>query len=137
LSLVGYVVLPASASGYEPVTSAISPDGTRVYVLTYAIADYIDGPPAFKPRVYVFDSSTAVTSPPQSLPVVGYFEFNDYPSCRVFGCFSVRGNITADGGALLFVGNRNFVVVPTTATLTPVSSAPPGGLQTIPWKPSR
>ncbi len=141
LDTVGDVVLPASGSDYDPITAAISPDGTRVYVLTYERSDYNNFTPSHVPRVYVFDSSTPVTAP-QTLPVLGYFEFDDYPTCMHSSCSSpTLANITPDGGALLIVSNRNFVVVPTDTAL--VSATAPGGTQkmqrpssmkTVPWK---
>lgn len=144
LRKVGDIVLPQSASDYDPLTSAISPDGTLVYVLTYERSDYNNPTPSHRPRVYVFDSSAGTSG---TLAVLGYFEFDDYPSCMMSSCSSPTfANITPDGGALLFVGNRNFVVVPTDTPL--VSATAPGGMQkarresslkTVPWKvtPSR
>lgn len=127
LNIVGDIALPASASDYDPLTAAISPDGARVYVMTYRRDDYDNPTPAFSPRVYVFDSSTPVAAP-QTLPVEGYFEFDDYPSCMRSACYNQTfANITPDGGALLFGGNRNIVVVPTD---TPVTAArAPGGIR--------
>jgi hypothetical protein len=137
----GDIVLPPSASAYDPLVAVISPDGTRVYVLTYEQSDFNNPTPAHDPRIYVFDSSSPVTAP-QTLPALGYFEFDDYPGCLMQGCSSsVYGNITPDGGALLFAGNRNFVVVPTDAGLTAAATAPgthkPQGastLRTVRWR---
>jgi hypothetical protein len=137
----GDIVLPPSASAYDPLIAAISPDGTRVYLLTYERTDYNNPTPAHDPRVYVFDSSAPVTAP-QTLPVLGYFEFDDYPGCMRSDCFSFTyANITPDGGALLFVGNRNLVVVPTDAGLTAAATAPgnqktrgASTLRTVRWR---
>jgi hypothetical protein len=137
----GDMALPPSASAYDPLVAVISPDGTRVYVLTYEQSDFDNPAPAHDPRVYVFDSSSPATAP-QTLPVLGYFEFDDYPGCLMQGCSSsVYGTITPDGGALLFVGNRNLVVVPTDAGLTAAATAPgnnepraAAALRTVRWR---
>jgi hypothetical protein len=137
----GDIVLPPSASAYDPLIAAISPDGTRVYLLTYERTDYNNPTPTHDPRVYVFDSSAPVSAP-QTLPVLGYFEFDDYPGCMRSDCFSATyANITPDGGALLFVGNRNLVVVPTDAGLTAAVTAPgnqktrgASTLRTVRWR---
>lgn len=141
LGTVGDIVLPPSASDYDPLTSAISPDGTKVYVMVYERSDYNSPAPFHLPRVYVFDSSISVA--PQALPVLGYFEFDDYPGCMNSLCFSPTfATITPDGGAMLIVGNRNFVVLPTNTPLTAAATAPgatqkmqrPSSLKTVPWK---
>ena len=137
----GDIVLPPSASAYDPLIAAISPDGTRVYLLTYERTDYNNPTPTHAPRVYVFDSSSPVAAP-QALPVLGYFEFEDYPGCMMSQCFSSTfANITPDGGALLFVGNRNLVVVPTDTGLTAAAMAPgnqkaqgASTLRTVRWR---
>lgn len=140
LATVGDIVLPPSASAYDPYMAAISPDGTRVYLLTYLRSDYNLPAPTVDPRVYVFDSSTPVSAP-QTLPVLGYFEIDDYPGCLRSDCYSPTfANVTPDGGAVLFVGNRNFVVVPTDSGLTAAATVPgnhkTGGstLRTVPWR---
>jgi hypothetical protein len=141
LNGVGDVVLPASASAYDPLTAAISPDGTKVYVLTYERSDYYKPVPSHRPRVYVFDSTNVVNAP-QTLPALGYFELDRYPNCMLMGCYSETfASVTPDGGALLIVGNRAFVVAPTDTPL--ILTAGPGGaqksspapeLRTVPWK---
>jgi hypothetical protein len=144
LNDVGDIVLPASANDYDPLTAAISPDGTKVYVITYERSDYYNPSPSHLPRVYVFDSTNVVNAP-QTLPVLGYFELDRYPNCMLMGCYSQTfASITPDGGALLIVGNRAFLVVPTNTPL--ITSAGPDGaqksspapaLRTVPWKLER
>jgi hypothetical protein len=141
LNVVGDIVLPASASDYDPLTAVISPDGTKVYLLTYERSDYYNPSPAHLPRVYVFDSTNVVNAP-QTLPVLGYFELDRYPNCMLTNCYSQTfASITPDGGALLIVGNRAFLVVPTNTPL--ISTTAPAGaqklspapaLRTVPWK---
>lgn len=134
LNLVGDIALPSSASDYSRLVAVISPDGANVYVLVYRESDFNNPAPAYNPRIYVFDSSTPVTAP-QTLPVEGYFEFDDYPSCMMSGCYSqTLANITPDGGALIFAGNRNFVVVPTnTATLSAAGAGSGRSINTVRW----
>jgi len=135
LNLVGDIALPSSASGYYPVIAVISPDGAKVYVLLHNESDYNNPAPAYGPRIYVFDSSTPVTAP-QTLPVEGYFEFDDYPGCMRSACSSgTLANITPDGGALIFAGNRNFVVVPTDTPMIPEAGARSAGgsINTVRW----
>lgn len=135
LNPVGDIELPASASGYSRLIAVISPDGAKVYVLVYRESDYNNPAPAYNPRIYVFDSSTPVTAP-QTLPVEGYFEFDDYPGCMMSSCYSqTLANITPDGGALIFAGNRNFVVVPTDMPMLSAAEARGAGrsINTVRW----
>lgn len=133
LNLVGDIALPASASDYAPLIAAISPDGAKVYVLMYRESDYNNPVPAYNPRIYVFDSSTPVTAP-QTLPVEGYFEFDDYPGCMSSSCYSqTLVNITPDGGALIFAGNRNFVVVPTNTPVLLAARHAGRSINTVRW----
>jgi hypothetical protein len=61
--------------------------------------------------------------------VLGYFEINDYPTCRVFpDCNHPQMSISLDGKTLFLGGDQNFVVAPIPAegVLSPLS-APGGG----------
>lgn len=133
-NLVGNIQLPPAADAdFEAEKAVLSADGNRVYLMTFAKADIGLPVPTHKPRVYVFDSSTRVTTAPNQLPVLGYIEFDDYPS---FGVFFMHA--TLDGGALLFVGKTNFIVLPIPTVLTPASVSPPGSgtqIRTVPWRP--
>ncbi len=78
-----------------------------------------------KPRVYVFDSSTATASA-TGFPVLGYFELDDYPG----GCFNVSlcwlGHASAlspDDSTLFIAGGRHTLVVPIPSTLTPATAS--------------
>ncbi|WP_153067212.1 hypothetical protein [Steroidobacter cummioxidans] len=133
LNLVGDIVLPSSSSDYSPLIAAISPDGAKVYVLLIRESDYNNSAPAYNPRIYVFDSSTPVTAP-QTLPLEGYFEFDDYPGCMMSSCYSqTLANITPDGGALIFAGNRNFVVVPTNTPMLSAARNAGSSINTVRW----
>jgi hypothetical protein len=133
-NLVGNIQLPPAANAdFEAEKAVLSADGNRVYLMTFARADIGLPAPTHKPRVYVFDSSTPVTTAGNLLPALGYIDFDDYPS---FGVFYMHA--TLDGGALLLVGKTNFIVLPIPAVLTPASVSPPGSgtrIQTVPWRP--
>ncbi len=113
--------------GWSAVHSIVSPDGRRVYVL--ALADNVpaEGPTTLLPRIYVYDSSTSdpVTS---QLPVVGMFELQHFPSCRVYDyvlCPLTRPRMTMapDGQTLFLAGNQHLVVAPVPAELRTAGSA--------------
>ncbi|MBA4178506.1 MAG: hypothetical protein C0505_18395, partial [Leptothrix sp. (in: Bacteria)] len=123
--LVGRVTLPATPSRVR-MGSVLSPDGRRAYVLVYEEAAFGSAPTSLRPKVLVYDSSTAdpVTS---NLPLVGEIELADYPSCRAFNggadCVTaVRSTISPDGSTLFFVGDRNLVVVPVPSALRAAGS---------------
>ena len=114
-------------TGWTAIHSTISPDGRRVYVL--ALADNVpaEGPTTLLPRIYVYDSSTSdpVTS---QLPVVGMFELQHFPSCRVYDyvlCPLTRPRMTMapDGQTLFLAGNQHLVVAPVPAELRTAGSA--------------
>jgi hypothetical protein len=125
---IGQVVIP----DYEPgitavrVASVISPDGTRAYVLTYRDNEISFPPPTpARPRVWVIDTSTDVGANP--LPLLGYFELPDYPSClgntQACGLF-IPAAISMDGKTLFFAGSERLIVmpVPDEGTLTLASA---------------
>jgi hypothetical protein len=127
---IGKIVFPGSAATqWIKLESEMSPDGTRTYVIAYAATEFgSTTAPIAKPRIFVIDSSTR--NPTQvELPVLGYFEINDYPTCRVFpDCNHPQMSISLDGKTLFLGGDQNFVVAPIPAegVLSPLS-APGGG----------
>lgn len=114
-SLVGKLVPPDYGSPGDYATSiaaAISPDGTRAYVLTYGYFDHAQAVQR-NPRVHVFDTTAAVGD--AALPVLGYFEIADYPSCynAPLGCdITPPTAISMDGKTLYFGGSDRLVVTP-------------------------
>ena len=141
--LIGNVQLPASHFGWFGVAALVSPEGSRTYVLAYNDSEIHDNPPAVpgvKPRVYVFDSSTRQDSQSQ-LPLLGYFEIDDYPTCRAaHDCnYRPRYAMSPDGRTLFFAGSERFVVVPVPAENTLMSGSAVtvsgrGGLATKAWR---
>ena len=119
-NLVGTLASPDP--DYFGQRHAVSPDGSRVYMLAY---HFRFANTSVKPRVYVFDSSTPV-APDTKLPVLGYFDIDDYPTCHngnIFTCKMYAISTTSpDGKTLFFLGNEKLVVAPIPA-LTPVAPA--------------
>lgn len=109
-TLIGELALPDSSwIGRTPV---LSPDGSRVYIMAYQSAGGSDA--SIKPRVFVFDSSTRMVLATR-LPLLGYFELADYPTCRSFSydCDTrALGAISPDGKTLFFLGDSKLVVAP-------------------------
>ncbi|MRW91310.1 hypothetical protein GJ699_15055 [Duganella sp. FT80W] len=108
---IGNVKIPDSA--YFGRTPVFSPDGQRLYVMAYDSYN-LNGGTTSKPRVYVFDSSTRMVTS-TDLPVLGYFELADYPTCNTsdYGCDTrALGTISPDGKTLFFVGDTRLVVAP-------------------------
>jgi hypothetical protein len=114
-SLVGKLMPPdySSPADYAvSIAAATSPDGARAYVLTYGYFDHAQ-PVQRKPRVYVFDTTAVVGD--AALPVLGYFEIADYPSCynTLLGCDTTPpAAISMDGKTLYFGGSDRLVVTP-------------------------
>ncbi|HEU0202191.1 MAG TPA: hypothetical protein VFR86_17385, partial [Burkholderiaceae bacterium] len=122
--LHGLVRLPAAdQADWLTVAGQIAPDGSRVYLLAYPKRGNADSAASgIKPRVYVLDSSTA-SADPAGLPVLGYFEIDQYPSGCVSGnypysCWNgLASTISADGNTLFFSGSLRTLVVPIAGTL--------------------
>ncbi|MQA18821.1 YncE family protein [Rugamonas rivuli] len=93
--------------------SALASDSMRSYVM------YL-GPstdPTLKPRIYVFDTSKAVSG---VFPVLGYFEVPDSPtSCLPDAYCDPRMStvVSPDGKTLFFAGNKNVLVIPVPSVL--------------------
>jgi len=93
--------------------SVLAPDGMRAYVM------YL-GPrtdPNMKPRIYVFDTSKAVSD---VFPILGYFDVADSPTSCMAGdyCDPRTSNLaSADGRTLFFAGNKNILVIPVPSSL--------------------
>jgi hypothetical protein len=132
-------VLPLSHPAFK-AAAVLSPDGSRAYVLTHP--SYFVGEPTTPasplPRVWVLDTTGDVGDAP--LPVLGYFELADHPSCLNDGdvCrISPAAAISLDGDTLFFVGDQLLVVAPIPSVLnTSVVVGPNGRMQTKakPWR---
>jgi len=126
LNLRGRTVLP---DGWLANQAAMSRDGSRlVQFAQSAVA-------GTKPRVYVFDTSRAMTTE-VNFPVLGYVEFAELPNCPYSsnsgyydGCytFETRMALSDDGKTVFIAGDRKFVVVPLPARLAPVASGSGSG----------
>jgi hypothetical protein len=102
--------------GWFSVGGLVSPDGARTYLLAYQANEFnsdIPPPtPTVYPRIYVFDSSTRMTSTTK-LPLLGYFTLADYPVKRgSHDSHRVGAAISPDARTLFFAGNAKFMVVP-------------------------
>lgn len=99
--------------GYFGRTPVLSPDGKRTYVLAYPpLGQWSDA--AGKPRVYVYDSSARLVTSTE-LPLLGYFELADFPTCSIsaYECDTrAQGAISPDGKTLFFIGDSKLVVAP-------------------------
>lgn len=119
---LGQIVIPP-ADGYFAVDALLSPDGTRIYALSYPSTTPPGTP---QPRVYIFDATVTQAS----LPLIGYFTFNDFPSCPIVSAppnctnYNHASAISIDGQTLYYAGQQNFVVVPTNTPLATGSSPP-------------
>lgn len=120
LNVRGRVKIP---SGWYSHQGVMSRDGTRLY--RYAYSDSLGG----KPRIYVFDTSRAVTTT-VDLPVVGFIDVADVPHCYVGSgyptedCSSLIGIAMSDDGNALFVaGDKKFIVVPVSPELAPAGTS--------------
>jgi len=119
-NLLGQLMLPA-ADNYYAIDALLSPDGSRIYALSYP-----NSGPSGTPRIYVFDATVEQAS----LPLIGYFTIPDFPSCQVTSGASVCTNynfastISIDGQTLYYAGQQYFVVVPTNTPLAIGMKAP-------------
>ena len=130
LNIVGHLDIPPYTPVFQssPVAQALSPDGTRAYVLVVRASDLGQPSTTVKPRVIVYDTSGDV-GPTATVPVRGFFELNDYPSCLNDGSvcqFWPAAAISLDGNTLFFAGSDKLVVapIPPEGTLTPASVRP-------------
>ncbi len=128
--------------------AVVSPDGRRVYALSYDRRDYFNEedplpPPYSTPRIHVLDATPDVQQPQEHLPILGYFAISDFPTCRNVdpcGLYTVA-TISPDGRTLFFAGNQNLVVVPIPDESTLQQKARrldygrgPNGARMYPWK---
>src|SRR5262249_15886694 len=127
-SLFGFATLPvADQPKWVTVAAQIKGDGSRVYLLAYPNSGNQDSSASgIKPRIYVLNSSTA--SPTAgALPVLGYFEIDDYASSCIANngiCWlGLASAMTPDDATLFYSGGLDRLVVPIRAegTLTPAS----------------
>lgn len=142
---IGRVSIPAYASPFVdpalPAAAVLSPDGSRAYVLTYpgSFLAQVPTPATPLPRVWVLDTSGDVGDAP--VPVLGYFELADYPSCLHGvdnGCdYKARAAISLYGHTLFIVGDERLVVtpIPPEGTLNDSIAGPGSGQQrkAVPW----
>lgn len=129
--------LPFTDAAFR-AASVLSPDGSRAYVLTYPVSfiGQETTPTSPLPRVWVLDTSGDVGDAP--LPVEGYFEIEDAPSCLQSGCaFSSRAAVSIDGATLFFAGNERMVIAPIPSVLTTSFVAEPNGRMQTKAKPWR
>jgi hypothetical protein len=120
-TLIGDLLLPDSL--YLARSPAVSPDGSRVFLLAYSKAAMQGG--AGVPRVYVFDSRARPASGTK-LPLLGYFDIADYPGCHTEdAACNARPLVTMspDGKTLFFLGTTHLVVVPVPALSDPSQRA--------------
>ncbi|WP_243338632.1 NHL repeat-containing protein [Anaeromyxobacter soli] len=114
-AFVGRLWLPDSYTKYTggtTIAATVSPDGSRAYVLSYSIGS-LD-----LPRVWVFDSTAAVSGDP---PLLGYFQLPEYPTVR--SGFTIQSReavmaMTPDATTLFIAGDDAVMVVPVPSTLT-------------------
>lgn len=121
-NIVGKVAIPDRA--YFGRTPVLSPDGKRLYVMAYDSSGLYAGTTS-KPRVYVFDSSTRMVTS-TDLPLLGYFELQDYPTCTTsaYECDTrALGAISPDGKTLFFLGDARLIAVPIPALTGPAAAA--------------
>lgn len=135
-------------SSRAPLQAVVSPDGQRVYVLSYDTQDYfnVNDPlpaPASTPRIHVLDATFATVQ--SHLPILGSFDIDEFPTCRIddpCGLYTV-GTISPDGKTLFFAGSENLVVVPVPDESTLQQKMRrtdanygigPGGARMYPWK---
>lgn len=111
--LLGAVKTPA---GWTPVAGVMSGDGNTVYV--YATNG------AGAPRVYVFNTRSPITGG-GNYPILGQIPVADRADCTgTFSLPSCFNNVAQmvmshDDGTLFIMGDRNLLVVPVPAALSP------------------
>jgi hypothetical protein len=113
---VGRITLPTNWTAFRV---AVSRDGSRTYVYAQhdsSIGEYAEPSPVnFQPRVFVLDSSQVLVTQ-LDLPVLGFFDLQDYPSCRVrqAACeaYGTQMALSDDDRTLFLMGDRFLVVQP-------------------------
>ena len=147
---IGYVAdtIYDADNSRSVLQAVVSPDGRRVYALSYDRLDYFNEndplpPPYSNPRIHVLDATIAVQQPLAHLPILGDFAISDFPTCRnadPCGLYTVA-TISPDGRTLFFAGNQNLVVVPIPDESTLQLKARrinyvtgPGGARMYEWK---
>lgn len=124
--VVGRVVIPdytMPTVAASSLASVVSPDGTRAYVLTARSSDLNQASTTYLPRVYVLDISGDIGD--SAVPVLGYFELPDYPSCLsdVSNCgLRVPSAISLDGKTLYFAGRDRLIITPVATALQTVNA---------------
>jgi hypothetical protein len=139
LTTLGLIKTETSWLGVRCVASR---DGSRVYVYALhenAIGTYSEPTPiVHKPRIYVLDTSQPMVTQTH-FPVLGFFELDHYPTCRVTQgpttCepYGAKIALSNDDRTLFAVGDRNFIVAP-----VPLALRPPPGISQVqavaPWR---
>lgn len=129
LNVLGNITPP---DGWTFVHGVISRDGSRLYMLGYdntavltGYSNYAEPTNAIKPRIFVLDIS-ALPADSTSYPIVGYFDFDDYPGCRKAAVCDTNGSsVLADDGRTIFLmGDRKFIAIPVPAEYVPAATPP-------------
>ena len=130
---IGYVheTIYDADNSRSVLQAVVSPDGRRVYALSYDRLDYFNEndplpPPYSNPRIHVLDATLNVSQPLGHLPILGSFAINDFPTCRnagQCGLYTVA-TISPDGRTLFFAGNQNLVVVPIPGRIDAAAKGP-------------
>jgi hypothetical protein len=127
---MGNITLPARWIGLRTM---LSRDGSRAYVYALhedAVGTYSEPDPiVFRPRIYVLDTSTTLTTL-VDFPILGSFDLADDPSCRVTqptgpACspYGVQTVLSDDDRTVFAIGDRKLVVVPVPGGLRPASAS--------------
>ncbi|MDP9877518.1 hypothetical protein J2W25_001824 [Variovorax boronicumulans] len=102
----------------------ISPDGRRLYVLSYAVNP---GDSAL-PLVEVYDTS-AKAGTQLRLPKVGSFNLADVPGCKTsdypYFCLHPLMRVTPDGNNLVVLGDLKLIVAPISQQLSGLTTTTP------------
>lgn len=118
-------------SGWVATRSELSRDGNRTYMLAFKdgainVNGSAESTTTDKLRIFVFDTSPL--SPAQTqFPLLGYFDVQDYASCRTFygGCYPLTMMAIAEDDRTLFLaGDRKFIAQPIPEAYMAAGAAP-------------
>ncbi len=128
--IVGKITTPAygtPSSLSTALATAIAPAGDRAYAMSVRNDDVNQPVAGNLPRVYVYDTTNALGDVP--LPILGYFEIADYPTCindTIVCNTRPQAAVSMDGTILFLAGQDKVLIVPIPATLTPAATRKPG-----------
>jgi hypothetical protein len=100
-------------TGWQAMAAALSPDGSKAYLLTLP-PDWQTPGGTTMPKLLAFNATAAGTSPPQ-LDLLGSVDLTAFPSCRSnmsLWCWKHLITVTPDGNTVFVHGNERLVVVP-------------------------